>query len=165
MMPRRAALIVRRVAAFGGLWMILTEGSLAGVPLAAAAVAAATWASLRLQPAPTPWSAAGLARFVPFFLAQSARGGVDVARRALLAGSRVSPGWIEYRLRLPDGPARSFFAASVGLLPGTVTAAVTRDALIVHVLDRRQPVEHTLGALEERTAALFRTGLPPARRA
>ncbi len=66
---------------------------------------------------------------------------------------------LEYAVRLPDGPARRFFTAAIGLLPGTLTAHVETARLTVHVLDRSLPLATTLQALEDRIADLY--GLPP----
>jgi len=145
-----------RLPIFLFMWFILTEGSSSGLPVAVGATVLAAAASLALQPRRTwRWTAGGFVRFVPFFLAQSAAGGVDVARRALHPRLPIDPGMVAYHTRLPDGPARRFFAGVTGLLPGTLTARVEGDRLIVHVLDRRSAFAGTLRRLEDLTASLF----------
>jgi multicomponent Na+:H+ antiporter subunit E len=152
--------IVWRLAMFTGGWVVLTGAFPAAAPLAVATIVAATATSLWLQPAGSwRWDPAGFARFVPYFLHQSITGGLDVARRALLPARPLAPGMIDYPVRLPDGPARRFFAAAIGLLPGTLTAELHSGGLTVHALDRHLPVVPMLRKLEDRTAALF--GLPP----
>jgi multicomponent Na+:H+ antiporter subunit E len=152
--------MIGRLLLFASGWFVLTEGSAGGWVIAALAVAAATLASAKLLPSPvTGWRVRGMARFVPFFLHQSLAGGLDVAARALAPSRAIAPAVIEYPLRLPDGPARRFFAATMGLLPGTLAAQLHRDHVSVHVLDATLPVLVTLRALEARTADLF--GLPP----
>lgn len=145
-----------RLLLFGSAWLLLTEGSLSGWPLGAAVVILAARASLALQPAGTwSWRPWALLRFAPFFIAQSAAGGFDVARRAFDPRLPLNPGPVEFPTRLPPGPARQFLVAAVGLLPGTLTAHVESDRLIIHVLDRTSPYVRTLRALEARTAALY----------
>jgi multicomponent Na+:H+ antiporter subunit E len=162
-MSRPAGLVrpvLLRLAMFTGGWIVLTGAFPAAAPLAVAAILAATATSLWLQPAGSwHWNPIGFARFVPYFLRQSMTGGLDVARRALLPTSPLAPGMVDYAVRLPDGPPRRFFAAAIGLLPGTLTAELHSGGLTVHALDRHLPVVPMLRELEDRTAALF--GLPP----
>lgn len=158
--PERTAGLVRaaavRSAVFAGLWWVLTEGALGGWPLAIGSIAAATLGSLRLvPPGPRRLSLPGLLAFLPFFAWQSVRGGVDVAGRALRPALPIEPEQIEFALRLPPGPARTFFAVVLSVLPGTVSTRLGEDAVRVHVLDRRLPIRATLGRLEQHVAALF----------
>ena len=81
-----------------GLWWVLTNGSLASWLVGLPAVAGAVWAQARLSgTSGLPISLGGLARFVPFFLWHSLRGGVDVALRTLAPRARIRPGFIRYR--------------------------------------------------------------------
>ena len=43
----------------------------------------------------------------------------------------------------------------LSLLPGTLSTAFDGDALLLHVLDERQPAERQVRVLEERLAAVF----------
>jgi multicomponent Na+:H+ antiporter subunit E len=124
--------------------------SLADLPVGLAAVAAATWLSLRLLPAgksrPRPIFLAALAlRFVR----QSVVSGTDVAWRALDPNLSLRPGFVAYPLRLPPGGARSAFCALSSLLPGTLPTGVDENgALLVHCLDVDQPVAANLAEEE-----------------
>jgi multicomponent Na+:H+ antiporter subunit E len=156
----------QRALVFALLWLVLTEGSGRYPALAAATVAAATLASLALlPPGPARWRLAALARFVPYFLRQSLLGGLDVSRRAFHPGLPLSPAFLDWPLRLPAGPARTFFVGVLNLLPGTASTAVAGDVVRVHVLDRHASVDATLATLEERVAALYDVPLPPDPRA
>jgi multicomponent Na+:H+ antiporter subunit E len=153
---RAAAPVIWRLALFTGAWVVLTGGIATAGLLGVAVIVASTAVSLQLQPPGTwRWSGAGFVRFVPYFLRQSVSGGFDVAGRALLPRGPLAPGMVEYAIRLPDGPARRFFAATIGLLPGTLTTELHGARLTVHVLDRALPVASMLRELEDRTAALF----------
>lgn len=141
-------------AFFAAVWWVLTEGEPAwgvGVPVVLIASVAA-W-GLRF-PGRVRLSLAGAFRFVPYFVWQSLRGGVDVARRALDPRLPLDPALLVYRLRLPPGPARVFLADIVSLLPGTLSAELAGDRLRLHVLDRA-PAPAAVRALEARVADLF----------
>jgi multicomponent Na+:H+ antiporter subunit E len=132
------------------MWLMVSGPSLADLPVGLAAVAAATWLSLRLLPAgksrPRPIFLAALAlRFVR----QSVVSGTDVAWRALDPNLSLRPGFVAYPLRLPPGGARSAFCALSSLLPGTLPTGVDENgALLVHCLDIDQPVAANLAEEE-----------------
>ncbi|MBK1692939.1 Na+/H+ antiporter subunit E [Ectothiorhodospira mobilis] len=153
----------RFAMALGGclaLWWALTGGDpgswMLGVPVAVAAAAAV----FLLPPGPgyriRPF---GAVAFAGYFLLQSVLGGVDVARRALAPRLHLDPGFVQYSVALPPGPARTFFMAVIGLLPGTLSVGVRGARIRVHVLDRGQDVPTQLLRLERRVAALY--GLVP----
>jgi multicomponent Na+:H+ antiporter subunit E len=148
--------LLARGLLFGGLWWVLTEGALHGLVLSLASVVLAAMASMALvPPGAWRWRVGGLLRFVPFFLWQSAQGGIDVARRAFHPRLPIQPGTLVFPLRLPPGPARAFFAGTLSLLPGTVSTELRGDTVHIHTLDERMPVAETLRRLEARVAALF----------
>ncbi len=145
-----------RAALFALLWWVLTEGEASswwlGVPVVIAS-ALASW-GLRAEPA---WSLrpVGLARFLAVFLWQSFRGGLDVAFRALHPRLPLAPDFKVYTLRLPAGPARVFFANTLSLLPGTLSADIRDERLTVHALDGNLPVLESVQFLEVLVADLF----------
>ncbi|MGB6982140.1 MAG: Na+/H+ antiporter subunit E, partial [Methylocella sp.] len=119
--PRLVRVAAARAALFLAFWLMISGRSLADLPVGLAAVAAATWTSLRLLPAgesrPRPVFLAALAlRFVR----QPVVSGTDVAWRALNPKLPLRPGFVAYPLRLPPGGARSAFCALSSLLPGTL---------------------------------------------
>ncbi|MFO7576367.1 MAG: Na+/H+ antiporter subunit E [Pelovirga sp.] len=135
------------------LWWILTGGGpstwlIGGLTIALVLV-------LPAPPLHSSWrlSLPGLVRFIPYFLLQSLRGGLDVARRAFSPRLPLHPALLEYPLSLPPGSARIFLLNSVSLLPGTLSADLQDDCLLVHVLD--QQLDPQLEQLEEHVAALF----------
>ena len=62
---------------------------------------------------------------------------------------------VDYSLHLREGTARVFFANIVSLLPGTLSADIRGDTLIVHVLDKNLPMFEQLRRLELAVARLF----------
>ena len=144
--PREA---VWRGAWFLGLWLVIAGAHIADLPAAAAAVAAATWTSLRLlPPSGSRFSAPGMGRLVAVFLYESVVAGVDVARRALDPRLPLRPGFVTYPIGFPPGAARNVFTTLTSLLPGTVPAADEGRELVYHCLDVDQPVLAQLAAEE-----------------
>ena len=146
------AAIIWRAAAFFALWLILVGGrDPADRPAVIVALAAATWASLRLfPPGRARLSPIAFARLVLRFLRQSIVAGADVAWRALDPRLPLRPGFVIYPARLPPGPALSAFCALTSLAPGTLPAgADDSGAIMVHCLDVGQPVASHLAADEE----------------
>lgn len=139
-------------------WWAVSEGRAGswgvGLPVVAAAalVAAALLPLPRRLPRPAP-----LARLAGWFVIESARGGADVARRALSPSLPIDPALVELRTTLPEGAARVLAADAVSLLPGTVTVDLDGDRLLLHALDAGG-TERGFRALEARIAA----ALPPA---
>jgi multicomponent Na+:H+ antiporter subunit E len=147
---------------FAGLWGLLTAGDpaswLVGTPVVLAALAASLW----LQPAPIlPFHPVGVAKFLSFFLWQSLLGGFRVALLALNPWSQPRPAVLTLSLRLPEESARILLANTLSLLPGTVSSALSEDAIRLHVLDARQPLEQErdLRELETRIARLLKIPL------
>jgi multicomponent Na+:H+ antiporter subunit E len=142
---------------FASLWWLLSGGDpgswLIGIP----AVLAAGWAAHRLG-AGGRWtiSASGVLRFLPFFLWESLRGGIGVARRSLAPRLRIQPGFTLYRTGLRQPGARVFFANCVCLLPGTLAANLQSDLLTVHMLDAELDQQLELQRLERAVALIYR---------
>lgn len=139
-----------RAAWFGCLWLVLAGANVGDIPAAAAAVAAATWTSLRLLE-PTAWrrSPRAIVRLVLLFLFHSIVAGADVARRALDPRLPLRPGFVAYPTGLPRGLRRNVFATLTSLLPGTVPTGELEGQLFYHCLDVEQPVLAELAAEEE----------------
>ena len=139
-----------RAAWFLCLWLVLAGAALDDVPAAAVAVAAATWASLRLlAPGSSRLSPRALCRLLLLFLYHSIVAGADVARRALDPRLPLRPGFVTYPTGLRPGPRRNVFATLTSLLPGTVPAGEDNAQILYHCLDVEQPVIAELAAEEE----------------
>jgi multicomponent Na+:H+ antiporter subunit E len=140
-----------------GLWWVLAGGDPDSWVVGLPTVLGATWAAHRLgKGRPLRLSPWGLLVFVPFFLWESLRGGVDVALRTLAPRPRVSPGFVRYRTGLAAPAARIFFANGVSLLPGTLAADLDGDRLEVHVLNLGTDTTAELERLERAVGRLFR---------
>ena len=149
-----------RSGVFATLWWVLTAGDsgswIIGVPV----VLVAAWLSISLAGAAAfRLSFAGLARYLVFFVVESIRGGVDVARR-LLPGGHVEPQLLHYRTGLAEGLPRNLLVYTVSLLPGTLAVDIEGDRLTLHALSRdMQPLE-SVETCERHLAAVFGAAVP-----
>lgn len=156
--------VLPRAVLLAGVWVVLADGAPASWLIGAPAVAAATWVSAALSdPRRGTLKVGGLAAFVPYFIRRSMTGSIDVAARVLHPRLPIDPGFETYPLRLPaDGPARILFADAVSLLPGTLSADLHDDRIVVHRLAGTSArVRADLEALERRVAAVFGAPLAP----
>jgi multicomponent Na+:H+ antiporter subunit E len=157
-LPVARAILVRTMLA-GLTWWAFTEGDLRSPGLAVLVVVAAVASSLPLvrpdERHDRRISIAGLVRFVPYFLAVSFVGAVDVARRAVLPGPPTRPGFLDHPLRLPPGPGRLLVVFVVSLMPGILSAELGETHLRVHALDTEQDTDDAIAGLEVRIADLL----------
>jgi multicomponent Na+:H+ antiporter subunit E len=96
-----------------------------------------------------------LLRFLPWFLVQSARGGMDVAWRAFRGSAAVSPGFVEFHTGIRSMHTRVAFVSVLSTMPGTFSARLEADRVIVHVLDNAIDHQPRLRDLEQRIAHMF----------
>lgn len=147
-----------RTAVLAGIWWIISAASSASWAVGLPVVIIAALLSTRLQAEDElRVRMIPLLKFIPFFLFESARGGIDVARRAYSPRLPLAPGFVRYPTRLPAGPSRTFFACCVSLLPGTLSARIDEHALQLHVLDNTSPLIEQLNILEAKVAGIFGT--------
>ena len=148
--------VLPRLGLFLLVWLSLAGADPSSWIIGVPAIALATLAAVRLKAQPSGrLRPLGMVRFVPFFLVESIRGGIDVASRVMRPRMRVDPGVRTYELRLTGLNARVFFLDSVSLLPGTLSADMRDGQLQVHALDVHDNVEASLQRLELRVAELF----------
>lgn len=148
--------LVTPALTFAGLWWVIAGGNAASWLVGLPAVVAAVWAHHALRRgARVRVSPAGFLRFVPYFLWESLRGGVDVARRTLRPRLRVRPTFVHYRVGLTGPVARVFFANAASLIPGTLTVEFVGDELEIHMLSDDPNIGAELNRLELMVAALF----------
>jgi multicomponent Na+:H+ antiporter subunit E len=141
------------------VWLALNGGSAWAPGLAFSALGALIGATLAPGEASLwrPWQ---VLTFSAYFLRESLRGGLDVARRALHPRLPVQPHFVDHALRLPAGPPRTLMVGLVSLLPGSLSADLdlSRNVLRVHLL--AEGAGDGLDELESRIAALFGLELP-----
>jgi len=153
---RAVRAVVTRIIFFAIAWWAVAEGRPVDWLFILAGVGGASMLSLLLMP-PGRWTLFGVARFIPFFLVESARGGVDVALRALLPGQRVDPGWIEHAFETDDPDVQLVVANTLSLMPGTLCARLEAGRIVVHVLAAHSAAVRFAPILEERANAMTHT--------
>jgi multicomponent Na+:H+ antiporter subunit E len=153
---RRVRALVMRTVIFAIAWWAVAEGRTVSWMFIVAGVGGASMLSLVLLP-PGRWTLLGVARFVPFFLVESVRGGVDVALRAFGRGPRIAPGWVEHSFESDDPDVQLVVANALSLMPGTLCARLEHGRAIVHVLDMHSPAARFAPILEERVSAMTDT--------
>lgn len=140
------------------IWVALdgTASLMVGAAFALLGAVAGAWLAPGLA---YPWRPLQLASFTLYFLAQSLRGGLDVAWRALHPALPIEPRFCEHPLQLGPGLPRTAFVSIVSLLPGTLSVVVdpVRNRLTVHTLTPSAADE--LAGLERRVARLFSVAL------
>ncbi|NVZ08438.1 Na+/H+ antiporter subunit E [Allochromatium humboldtianum] len=150
--------ILLRLLLFACAWLVIAGTDPGSWIIGAPAVIAATWASLRLsrRDGGSPRLLAALV-FVPFFLWQSLKGGLDVTWRVMRPRMRIAPGIHTYRLRLTNASARVVLLDTLSLLPGTLSADLRGDVLTVHALDAADgaQLDADIAQLEQRIGTLF----------
>lgn len=151
---------VRRILLFAVLWWILTGGVAHSWLIGAPVVLACSWLSLVLW-RDTPFSLPGLARFLPWFAYQSLVGATDVALRALNPALPLHPGLVRHQLRLPSGASRVTLANVVSMLPGTLSADLVGEELVIHTIEVGKDMHAMVCDLEPRIAGLFGLRLEP----
>jgi len=139
------------------LWWIITGGATSSWWIGVPAVLLAVTASSKLTPFVSfVWPEA--IKFLFFFFVHSLQGGIDVARRVFQRNMSIAPVIHEYPLQLPLGLPQVLMASCVGLLPGTLSVDLERNALTVHVLDGRTDFLAELTAVEQFITRMFGTG-------
>lgn len=151
-----------RFLVLAAISVVIFEARGEGLAFAVAAAAVATLAMRRLpRREPLRVRPLGVLAFIPFFMRESVRGGVDVAVRAFRGPRALHPAFVDYPLRIRNAGARVVFLNSVSLMPGTFTARLDGDSLHVHTLDARAPVAQRLRAVEDRIIAMFADAATP----
>ncbi len=147
---------VARLLLFATLWWTLNQGDGVSWVVGGPIVVLAAWAGTQLAPSRS-WRLRprGVLRFLPYFLATSLRGGVDVAWRAVHPRLPIDPALVRHPLRLPDGTARIFMVNVVSLLPGTLSAELDESTLVLHALNDAREAARGAAVLETRIADLF----------
>lgn len=145
-----------RLGFFAILWLLFCGGELGSWPFGLPAILLATGLhhklargqGRRLRPLM-------LARFVPFFVVRSLASGIDVMVRVFHPRLPIDPALVEYPLSINHDSGRILLANCITLLPGTISARLSQDAIVVHTLDKGLPIVATIHDLEERIKKLY----------
>lgn len=157
-----SARVIERIVLFSVVWWILAEGYSGSWTFGVGFVLLATAASVKLTPV-REWrlQLLGIIKFAGFFIWHSVAGGVDVAMRAIRPSMPIAPGFVSCPMRLPEVSARVLLADTVSLLPGTLSAGMQGDMLVIHVLDCRLPIAEDVRRVEEQISRALGIELVP----
>ena len=137
-------------------WALLTGGAPESWALGLPTILAGAALVYVFPPAPGfRISPLGALHFGLWFAVQSVRGAIDVSVRAFDPRLPLAPGFRDWRTTLPEGAPRVMLANTVSLLPGTLTAELEGDRLVLHLLDVRADLATDMGAIEARLRGLF----------
>lgn len=139
---------------FAAVWWVLSDGSPQSWVFGLPAVLVATTISV-VAVAPTQLRWLPLLGFLTFFIKRSLLGAVDVSLRAMRPSLPLAPTLAEYYLRLPACGARTLLLNVISLLPGTLSADIQGDCLLVHVLDASTDFRTDLMEVEQAVARLY----------
>ncbi len=96
------------------------------------------------------------AAYMPWLAWQVAKANADVAVRILSPSKGISPRVFRVPSTQRSDLARTVYANSITLTPGTISIDVSRDAITVHALSREGAEELAHGDMGERVSALER---------
>jgi multicomponent Na+:H+ antiporter subunit E len=159
-MSRAVRMVLSRLVLFGALWSVLAGADWSHPAMAVATVAAATAASLVLwRPAARRLQWGAVPALLLFFLWNSVKGGIDVARRVFSPSLPIRPEVIDYHCTIDHEGGRVLFVWMIGLMPGTAGVGWgERGRVPVHVIDRGMYNADDLRCLENRLLAVFGGG-------
>lgn len=158
---------ILRATVLAIIWVFFAGWSADYAIYGVVSVAAATAFSLALLPPqgnPNPLAWPRRAWFVTlllgWFLWQSAKGGVDVAIRALKRTPDIDPEVITAKVALPEGHARQVAMLMMNLMPGSMIqrgplTTEGPDAVELHTLSATLKPAEQWRQLQQRTARAF----------
>lgn len=158
---------VLRAAVLALIWALFSSGSTDYAVYGVISVAAATALSLILlppqrDPNPVTWSRRiwFFTVLLGWFLWQSARGGVDVAIRALRHTPDIAPEVITAEIELAEGHARQLAMLLMNLMPGSMIqrgpfTAEASEVLELHTLSAALGPAQQWQQLQQRVARAF----------
>ncbi|TQM94162.1 Na+/H+ antiporter subunit E [Roseinatronobacter monicus] len=148
--------VILSILVLSVMWGALTSWRVEALIFGLPAIALGAMVSFLLPPTSGfRLSLRGAMSFALWFAVQSVRGAVDVALRAFSPDMGLRPCFRIYPFSLPMGAPRITFVNIITLLPGTLSAEINDDVVIVHMLDARIELEPALVDLETRIRALF----------
>ena len=97
----------------------------------------------------------GLLRYLPWLLREIWLANLQVIRIVLHPRLPVDPVLVRVSTRLSSDLARTVFANSITLTPGTITIEVGPDEFLVHALTRTAAEDLRAGAMARRVGRIF----------
>ena len=114
------------------------------------------WVDLHRSPPlarPFPWIRLFL--YVPWLIVQVVKSALHVTQLILHPKLPIKPQLIPYKPRLRDPAGLVLLGNSITLTPGTITAEIAPDQLLVHAIDSWSAEGIVDGTMEGRVAKVF----------
>jgi len=149
--------LIRKTIAFLIIWLFVV-GQLTPYVLLLGLLSslAVAWVDLQRSPPrarPFPWIRLFL--YVPWLIIQVVKSGLHVTRLILHPKLPIEPQIIRYKPRLQDPAGLVLLGNSITLTPGTITAEIASDRLLVHAIDSLSAKSVIDGSMEGRVARVF----------
>lgn len=148
------------LAFYSLLWWSFTEGSLEQLWFGGVVVVLTTFLTLKISAesrVPRLLRGKVLIQFIPYFVFQSVKGGLLVAKLAVLPQRFLHSQYFEYSSNLPADAvgARMWFASALCIFPGTLSCGYKGNTLVIHALDIGLLDEKSIRDLERIVGDMF----------
>ncbi len=148
--------MIIRLIIFSIIWMIFAQGQLNSLIVGLPAIVLASVISCRLADKNVgSFSLVGFLKFSVFFVKESFKGGLDIARRVYSKDLDIDPKYVVYESTLPTRFQRLFLSCCISLLPGTLTASLIGKTVIIHSLINAENVKQEVAQCEQVIANMF----------
>jgi multicomponent Na+:H+ antiporter subunit E len=149
--------LLKKTIAYFVIWsFVVGQATLYALVLGVLCALAVAWVDLHRSPStarPFPW--ARLVPYVPWLIVRMVQSGWHMTRLILHPRLPIDPQIISYKPRLRQPAGLVLLGNSITLMPGTITAEITSDQLLVHAIDSQSGEDIVSGKLEDRVAQMF----------
>ena len=149
--------VISLILALTGLWLGLSGHytplllSLGGVSVLLSAILSWQLGILDREGAPY-FAAFGIIFYLPWLLYEIFKANIVVVRACLRAELDIYPALVKVKTKCDSDLAKTLFANSITLTPGTVTIEVERNRLLVHALYEDAAGPMAFAEMDERSA-------------
>lgn len=154
--------VCSRIIFFALFWVVLNGKDAdavswtIGIPFIVLATYITQQISLVTGSSYSPLNIKAFIKFMPFFVKQSIIGGIETAQRALTPQRVIQPAFYSYDFKLLQTRSEKiFFVNLINLLPGTLTAQFSDEAVLIHVLDMNNFRKSDIFNCEEMVRKIF----------
>lgn len=149
--------LLKKTVAYFVIWsFVVGQATLYAFLLGFFCALAVAWVDLHRSPPAAryfPW--VRLVLYVPWLIVRMVQSGWHVTRLILHPRLPIDPQIISYKPRLRQPAGLVLLGNSITLMPGTITAEIASDQLLVHAIDPQSGEDIVSGKLEGRVAQMF----------
>jgi len=149
--------LLKKTVAYWIIWLfVVGQMTLYVLLLGLLCSFAVAWVDLhRSAPRGRPFPWVQLFLYVPWLVVQVVKSGLHMTRLILHPKLPIDPQIIPYKPRLRDPAGLVLLGNSITLTPGTITAEITPDQLLVHAIDSGSAEDIVNGTFEGRITKVF----------